>query len=246
MNRIRLCRALAALGCAVLPAVSQAAQCAKESPPHAVALLELYTSEGCSSCPPADRWFSRLGRELIADRVVPLALHVDYWDRLGWKDRLADARFSARQSALAGLGGSRVVYTPGVFLNLRELRGWRSPASFDQSLKTVNARKAGADIRIELDTPAPAHIAIKAEFRIGAGVPAKQPRAFVALYENGLSSDASRTFCCRLARRKHRLSALSIPPCRATSKPFASSVWRKTRPADTTPHLFSRRIWNVA
>lgn len=83
-------------------AASAAAQCVKESPPHAVALVELYTSEGCSSCPRADRWLSRLLREGPGvDHVVPLAFHVDYWDRLGWKDRFASARFTERQYALA-------------------------------------------------------------------------------------------------------------------------------------------------
>lgn len=74
----------------------------KQSPPHAVALVELYTSEGCSSCPPADRWLSRLLREEPGpDRVVPLAFHVDYWDRLGWKDRFASPRYA--KPARAGI-----------------------------------------------------------------------------------------------------------------------------------------------
>lgn len=74
----------------------------KQSPPHAVALVELYTSEGCSSCPPADRWLSRLLRDGPgADHVVPLAFHVDYWDRLGWKDRFASPRYA--KPARAGI-----------------------------------------------------------------------------------------------------------------------------------------------
>src|SRR2546428_13858931 len=122
MNRIWKCIGVAALAASALPAASFAAQCTKDSPPHAVALVELYTSEGCDSCPAADRWLGGLGRgSTSVDSVVPLALHVDYWDRLGWKDRFASARFSERQGALASRGGSRIVYTPGVFLNLGEL-----------------------------------------------------------------------------------------------------------------------------
>src|SRR5258705_8937444 len=87
-------------------------QCARQSPAHSVALVELYTSEGCDSCPPADKWLSGLGSGAgnraggtvySFDSVVPLSLHVDYWDNLGWKDRFADARFTGRQHRLAEL-----------------------------------------------------------------------------------------------------------------------------------------------
>ena len=169
---------------AAIVAMPSAAQCARQSPPHAVALLELYTSEGCSSCPPADRWLSGIQR---TDSVVPLALHVDYWDRLGWKDRFASARFSGRQNALARQAGSRAVYTPGVFLDLREFRGWGS-ARFDDAVRAINARSARADIRLELDPPSSAQLAVKADFRLKPGGPGLA-QAFVALYENRLSTE---------------------------------------------------------
>ena len=165
-----------------------AAQCVKESPPHTVALAELYTSEGCNSCPPADRWLSSVLRGGPGiDQVVPLALHVDYWDRLGWKDRFASPRFTERQSALARQAGSRAVYTPGVFLNLREFRGWGSPR-LDEALRVINARPARADIRIELASPSRAQLAVKADFRLKPGATG-QAQAFVALYENRLRSE---------------------------------------------------------
>ncbi len=162
-----------------------AAQCVKQSPPHAVALLELYTSEGCSSCPPAERWLNRFAHEGPgADHVVPLAFHVDYWDRLGWKDRFASARFSERQYALARQAGRRFVYTPGVFLNFQEVR-WSS-SRFSDALRAVNGKPARADIRLELDTPEAAQLAIKADFRLKAPI---RGQAFVAIYENRLSTD---------------------------------------------------------
>jgi len=165
--------------------VSAEARCAKQSPAHAVALVELYTSEGCSSCPPADRWMSRLASDGPgADSVVPLAFHVDYWDRLGWKDRFASARFSERQYALARQAGSRAVYTPGVFLNFREFRGWGS-SRFNDALRAVNAKPARAEIRLELETPG-TQLAIKADFRLKTS---NQGQAFVALYENRLGTD---------------------------------------------------------
>ena len=183
-----ICRTLAVIASIAVHPSSLAAQCAKQSPPHAVALLELYTSEGCNSCPQADRWLSGIARDGPGtDSVVPLAFHVDYWDRLGWKDRFASPRFSERQYALARQAGSRAVYTPGVFLNFAEFRGWGS-ARFAEALRAINARPARADIRLELDSPSPAQLAIKADFRLKPGAPEKG-RAFVAVYENRLSTE---------------------------------------------------------
>src|SRR5215472_7055588 len=82
----------AALVClAAGPAVAGAvpAACMHASPPHRVALVELYTSEGCNSCPPADRWLSRQAAALAPSQAIAMALHVDYWDSLGWRDRFA-------------------------------------------------------------------------------------------------------------------------------------------------------------
>ncbi len=89
------------------------------------ALLELYTSEGCSSCPPAEGWFSRLRRSpgLWKD-FVPVAFHVDYWDDLGWKDPFATEAYSKRQKDYASQWHGTSVYTPAFVLAGREWRGW--------------------------------------------------------------------------------------------------------------------------
>lgn len=184
MRKSRVLPAIAAMVASM--AASAAAQCIKESPPHAVALVELYTSEGCNSCPPADRWLTRIAREGPGpDSVVPLAFHVDYWDRLGWKDRFASARFSERQYALARRAGSRAVYIPGVFFNFQEFRGLGS-ARFDDALRAVNSKPARADIRLELNIPAEAQLVLRADFRMKGP---NKGHAFVALYENRLSTD---------------------------------------------------------
>jgi hypothetical protein len=162
-------------------------QCVKESPPHVSALLELYTSEGCSSCPPADRWFSQL--KGAGDSVVPLAFHVDYWDRLGWKDQFANPRFSERQHELAAISGERVVYTPGVFLNLHAVADWRSRGGLMNAVRAANGKPAAAKIRVEIDRPTVSQLGVTAQFAVLSGSAARAAQAYVAVYENNLWTD---------------------------------------------------------
>jgi hypothetical protein len=88
-------------------------------------LVELYTSEGCSSCPPAEIWLSHLKQSpgLWKD-FVPVAFHVDYWDYLGWRDPWSARQFSDRQRDYAGAWHNDSIYTPGLVLNGREWRDW--------------------------------------------------------------------------------------------------------------------------
>ena len=96
---------------ALLPGLVTA-EVAPPKPPAAV-LVELFTAQGCSSCPPADRLLSAMGKDPdLGKRVVPLAFHVTYWDRLGWRDTLGDARFTERQRWYARVLGGRGLYTP--------------------------------------------------------------------------------------------------------------------------------------
>jgi hypothetical protein len=96
------------------------------SPVQQNTLLELYTSEGCSSCPPADRWLSMLKDDKkLWNEIVPVAFHVDYWDYLGWKDEFSKAEYSQRQRNYARWNNIRTIYTPGFLSNGREWDGWR-------------------------------------------------------------------------------------------------------------------------
>ncbi|HET9374381.1 MAG TPA: DUF1223 domain-containing protein [Chthoniobacterales bacterium] len=96
-----------------------------ESGAQQVGLLELYTSEGCSSCPPAEAWISRRYGGLIEQRsIVPVTFHVDYWDQLGWKDRFAKVEFTARQRLYSASWGRGSVYTPCFVFNGQEWGGW--------------------------------------------------------------------------------------------------------------------------
>ena len=97
-----------ALGICAIVAVIRPA----EADPRAV--VELFTSQGCSSCPPADKIIGDLSKD---PSVIALSMPIDYWDYLGWKDTLADSRFSARQRAYSRMRGDREVYTPQVVVN---------------------------------------------------------------------------------------------------------------------------------
>ena len=134
-----------------------------------VALIELFTSEGCSSCPPADRYLSTLkADDGLWDEFVPVAFHVDYWDYLGWDDRFASSTYSTRQRIYAEEGGVRVVYTPGFFSDGREWRRWRTtprPARDDRAHGVLEAdvKAKTVDIRWSGDTDAAiplAHMAL--------------------------------------------------------------------------------------
>ncbi len=160
--------------------------CERGSPPHTVALVELYTSEGCSSCPPADRWLGGLAGRFGPERLVPLSLHVDYWDHLGWRDPYAQPRFGERQRRLAGLSGSRTVYTPGVFAGMRELRGWHDGAAFGRRLEEINRQPARAHIALAMRPGAGRSLEAEARFSLPAGTPAgAELQGVLVLFEDG-------------------------------------------------------------
>ena len=138
---------LAALWVASL-AAARAEQCTLQSTAHRVTVLELYTSEGCSSCPPADRWLSGLPQRGVGpNAAVLLAFHVDYWNRLGWPDRFSQARFSQRQNDVAERNRSRQVYTPQLLLDGRNLRAGTLPDDLTAGSDRSTRNTARAVIR---------------------------------------------------------------------------------------------------
>jgi len=172
----------------VLPALAAAAGCKAESGAKTAALVELYTSEGCSSCPPADRWLSGLaGRGYAPDRVVPLALHVDYWDYIGWKDPYAKREFSLRQRKLSQLQRMALVYTPQVLLQGKDFPRWGS-AAFDSAVDTINARPAKARISLEILDAANEAIDLQARAELAEPALAADAALYLAVYENRLMS----------------------------------------------------------
>ena len=121
---------------------SAAADTTFHSGPAQVTLVELYTSEGCSSCPPAEQWLGDLRHDAgLWQKFVPVALHVNYWDHLGWRDVLASAANTERQYALASAWGTSSVYTPCFVRNGQE---WRPRNGGAAELSADSSPKASA------------------------------------------------------------------------------------------------------
>jgi hypothetical protein len=158
--------------------------CTARSGDSMTALLELYTSEGCSSCPPADAWLATFRTNgLYPDRVVPLALHVDYWNYLGWKDPYSLKLFSERQHHMARLQRANTVYTPQFILNGSEFRGWHDQG--EAAIRRVNPAKPRADITLTLAQQANRmDIAAETRTKDGSG----RADMFIVIYENNLST----------------------------------------------------------
>ena len=157
--------------------------CSKSSPVYTVALLELYSSEGCSSCPPADQLVQHLyaGTGLTSDQVIPLALHVDYWDYIGWKDPYGKPMHTERQNVLSALAGSHSVYTPEFFMAGREFRPGR--ADLRSAVLDINRRPAQASIQIQMNRIHAGQL----ELQVDASSQ-QDGTVYTALVENGLVS----------------------------------------------------------
>ncbi len=152
------------------------------------AVVELYTSEGCSSCPPADRWLSRL-IETPKDEVdvLALAFHVDYWDYLGWKDRFSSAEYTRRQRQLGANNLQRTIYTPEFFVNGVEARG---SGNILKKIQQSNRQQAPLELQLTVsrdktDLVLELH---SAEDRDTIG----QIHHRYLVYENNLSTDVKR------------------------------------------------------
>ena len=109
-------------------------------------VVELYTSQGCSSCPPADDFLAMLAMD---PSILPLALHVDYWDYIGWADKFADAKFTDRQKDYAHQAGSRSIYTPQMIVGgLDRVEGYKREETGELIRKHLDAAQ---DIGLTVD-----------------------------------------------------------------------------------------------
>jgi hypothetical protein len=121
-------------------------------------LVELFTSERCDSCPPADRWLSaqfppqfpaHVSASVAEFAALALAYHIDYWDRLGWRDRFASAQFTQRQHYEMRANGATFVYTPQILLQGHDAPGWKL-GRVSESLAAIARRPARASIALDI------------------------------------------------------------------------------------------------
>lgn len=119
-----------------------------------VPLVELYSSESCSSCPPADAWVSSLkDRADLWKKFVPVVFHVDYWNGIGWKDGFSSSEMTKRQVALSQLWSEPAVYTPAVVVDGKEWKAWHGggaiPSADSRSIE-LSVFKDGDKIRVKI------------------------------------------------------------------------------------------------
>jgi len=225
-----------------IPMTAGAAPQIIESGVARVNLLELYTSEGCSSCPPADEWLSSLTHDQrLWTQLVPVAFHVDYWDDLGWRDPFDSHIYSERQQHLADRVGDGVIYTPEFVLDGKPWSNWfnsrslRLPDASDTGqLKlvvegerlTASFIPANADYKyLEL------HVAILAfgvNTKVGAGENAGRTlhQNFLVIgYEQGLMAATASGFTV----------AMRLPPSiKVQASRYALATW-VSEPGDPAP-----------
>ncbi len=158
------------------------------SPAHRVALLELYTSEGCSSCPPAERVLSGLKEEGIhPNTLIPLAFHVTYWDYIGWKDSYAKKKFDERQRTIARHNSQRTIYTPQFVLSGKDYRRYKS---FSDDISDLNLQTAVVSLSLRIEKVKADDVEIKLTPRVLS----KEGEAleyYIAVSENNLVSDVT-------------------------------------------------------
>lgn len=128
----------------------------------AFAVVELFTSEGCSSCPPADTLLSRLHHEAVTDhrRVITLAYHVDYWDRLGWPDRFSDEAYTQRQRRYAAAFRNRSIYTPQMVVNGDTEFVGSKAASAQQAIDTALKEQPRVGVGLAILNATENHVAL--------------------------------------------------------------------------------------
>ena len=181
-----------ALAAALIAPSGVAAECNAKSAEHRVPLLELYTSEGCNSCPPADRWLSALPqRGLTTGQVVALGFHVDYWNYLGWRDPFSSPEYSDRQRSASIRNRARFVYTPQFLLDGKDYRRGFFRDDIADRISTIARERPEATIELNQTTDGKHAVLVRARVST-ADANSNAARAYVALYENQLANKVAR------------------------------------------------------
>ncbi|MFO1322908.1 MAG: DUF1223 domain-containing protein [Burkholderiales bacterium] len=168
-------------------ASADAGVCAATSGPATVPLVELFTSEGCDSCPPADRWLSATFPKAGQGTSV-LAFHVDYWDRLGWKDRFAAPAYTERQYAAMRASGATFVYTPQVLVQGRDAEVGRANRA-QPMLAAARSRPARATIDVETAGGGDGTLRVSARVKVADPALRRNAVVWLAYTDSGLVSD---------------------------------------------------------
>lgn len=161
-------------------------------------VVELFTSEGCSSCPPADRLLAKLLEKQPIENVeiIGLEQHVDYWDRLGWRDPFSLSQFTKRQSKYGGVFRLRSIYTPQMVVDGKhQFVGSERGDALDAIAAAARQPKAKVDIALSLSAPQEQDrwLTVKTQVRdLPDAVHSKQLAVILAIIEDGLESKVSR------------------------------------------------------
>ncbi len=156
-------------------------------------VIELFTSQGCSSCPPADRLLTALGSERFAGgTIIPLAWHVDYWNRLGWSDPFSSERWSARQREYARVMRSSQVYTPQMILNGQTQLVGSSERAVRAEIARQLGRKSRGLVSIRSVKPSASVVLIELEARADPSHNSSAVKLNVVLFENGVTTSVRR------------------------------------------------------
>ena len=180
---------LLALTLAVLASRGEAGQ---PAPADRVAVVELFTSQGCSSCPPADRLLSKLSQDSrYQGKVIPLSFHVDYWNSIGWQDPFSSARWSERQKAYAGrVFHSNRIYTPQVVVNGHAECVGNSEGEVLGRIADALAAEPAGRVSLTVEPPTPdGHLKVKVGAKLARAAGAGDLDLWVAVYESGLSTE---------------------------------------------------------
>jgi hypothetical protein len=134
---------------------------------------------------------SRLGKGYPADRVIPLAFHVDYWNYLGWSDRFSTPEFTERQKDQALRQRSKLVYTPQVFVDSHDFRGWRDAGSLRKEVERINAHPPTVRLALAAEGAGNGKLTVQVQASPLPKSSGATPPVYLALYETGLESQVT-------------------------------------------------------